>query len=350
MIKRRIGLSNIYVHPMGMGCWAYGGGEYWGTQNQDDVNEIVHTALDLGINLFDTAEAYNNGNSEVSLGLAFKGKRDKAIICSKVSPSNAMPDILRRHCEDSLKRLGTDYLDIYMLHWPINSLAIQHFSNDEDLLKHPPSVQQAFDTLMALKNEGKIRYIGVSNFGPKQLQEALDTGAEIVVNEMAYNILSRAIEAEIVPCCTKNNISIIGSMALQQGILTGVYANIEDVPPHQAHSRHFSHDRGKGTSRHFENGCEAEMFEMIVQLQKLAADLNYSMAALAVAWVLSKPGIASTLIGSRNKKELLDNIAAAEITLDGDIISEIDKMSLPVLQKLGNNPDYYEHIHKSRIW
>jgi len=349
MMKRRVGLSDIVVHPMGMGCWAYGGGEYWGAQNQSDVNEIVHLALDSGINFFDTAEAYNNGDSEVSLGIALKGRRDEAIVCSKVSPSNAKPDILRKHCENSLKRLAMEYIDIYMLHWPINRLSVQHFSKDFDSSHELPSVQEAFDTLMALKKEGKIRNIGVSNFGIMQLQEAIDTGAEIIANEITYNILSRAIEDEIKPFCIKNNISIIASMALMQGTLTGRYAKAEDVPPHQAHSRHFSHDRGKGTSRHFEDGCETEVFEAIARIHNLAADINCSMAALAIAWVISKQGVDCALLGSRNKNELLENLAAFTLSPGKAILDEIDKLSLPVLEKLGNNPDYYENRLKSRI-
>jgi len=347
--RRRIGLSDVYVHPMGMGCWSYGGGDYWGAQSQRDVNEIVDLALDRGMNLFDTAEAYNDGGSEKSLGLALKGKRGKAVVCSKVSPSNACPDTLRRHCEDSLQRMGTDYIDIYMLHWPINALAVRHFTDDEELIAAPPSVQQAFGTLAKLKKEGKIRYIGVSNFGPEQLREAMGTGAGIVMNEITYNILSRSIEAEIVPLCAQNDISVIGSMALQQGLLTGIYKKAEDVPPHQAHSRHFAQSRGQNASRHFEDGCEPEMFEAIDRLRKLSSELHYSMAALSIAWVLSKPGIAATLIGSRNKNELADNITASEISLDASIIKEIDDLSLPVLQKLGNNPDYYENSKNSRI-
>lgn len=347
---RRIGLSDICVHPIGMGCWAYGGGDYWGEQSQHDVNEIVHMALDKGINLFDTAEMYNNGASEISLGIALKGKRDHAIICSKVSPSNARPETLRKHCENSLKRLGTDYMDIYMLHWPIHPLAIKHFTGDDDLINNPPSVQQAFDTLTMLKKEGKIRYIGISNFGPLQMQEAIDTGSEIILNEMPYNILSRAIETEIVPFCIKNNISIIGSMALQQGLLAGIYSKVEDVPPHQAHSRHFGQERGKGTSRHYEKGCEIEIFKAIAQIKNLAEELNCSMARLAIAWVLAKNGVACTLVGSRNKEELVDNAAIADMVLDPNIICEIDRISMPVMDKLGSNADYYENQQNSRIW
>jgi aryl-alcohol dehydrogenase-like predicted oxidoreductase len=342
-------MSDIIVHPMGMGCWAYGGGGYWGEQNQSDVNEIVQIALDSGINFFDTAEAYNNGDSEISLGIALKGRRDEAIVCTKISPSNVKPDILRKHCESSLQRLAMEYIDIYMLHWPINQYSVQHFSKDIDLTQELPSVQGTFDTLMALKKEGKIRHIGVSNFGVAQLQEAIDTGAEIIANEITYNILSRAIEKEIKPFCIKNNISVIASMTLMQGVLTGRYAKAEDVPPHQAHSRHFSHDRGKGTSRHFENGCESEMFETIAQISKLAADINCSMTALAIAWVISKQGVDCALLGSRNKNELLENLTAFKLSPDEAIMNEIDRLSLPVLRKLGDNPDYYENSNKSRI-
>jgi len=350
MGKRRLGSSGIDAHPIGMGCWPYGGGEYWGEQSQGDVNEIVHMALDMGLNFFDTAESYNGGKSELSLGMALKGKRDKAIVCSKVSPGNTEPRRLREHCEGSLKRLGMDYLDIYMLHWPINGLAIRHFSDDRNLIQNPPSVHQAFDTLMSLQKEGKIRHIGVSNFGPEQLREALGTGAEIVAAEMVYNVLSRAIEAEIVPFCAQSGIAIIGSMTLMQGVLAGTYAKAEEVPPYQAHSRHFANCRGKGASRHDEAGCEAEVFEALARLGKLAADSHCGMAALAIAWALSKPGVACALLGSRNKRELLDNVSAAEIKLDEAVVSEIDAISLPVLEKLGNNPDYYENRQRSRSW
>ena len=350
MVQQAQELGVMDLPPIGMGCWSYGGGEYWGKQNQHDVNDMVHLALDLGVNFFDTAEAYNDGKSETSLAAALKGKRDRAIVCSKVSPCHTQPRQLREHCEGSLKRLGMDYLDLYMIHWPINGLSIRHFTQDRRLIQNPPSVHQAFDTLMSLKKEGKIRAVGVSNFGPKQLREALDTGAEVSVNETAYNILSRAIEAEIIPFCLKNNIAIIGSMTLMQGVLAGTYLKAEDIPPHQAHSRHFAHHRGGEHSRHEEDGCEAEVFKALEQLRALAEDQRCSMAALAIAWVLSKPGIHCALLGSRNKQELLNNISAVQINPDASIIAAIDDLSLPVLRLLGNNPDYYENGSRPRSW
>jgi len=186
---RELGKSGIMVSPIGMGCWPYGGGAYWGEQSQTDVNEIVAQALDLGLNFFDTAEMYNDGNSEVSLGIALKGKRERAVVATKISPINCSPENLIKHFEDSLRRLQTDYIDLYMLHWPINRLSIKHFTQDISILENLPDVGETFDILMKLQRQGKIHSIGVSNFGKNQLEEALSGGARIDVNEIAYNII-----------------------------------------------------------------------------------------------------------------------------------------------------------------
>jgi aryl-alcohol dehydrogenase-like predicted oxidoreductase len=139
-------------------------------------------------------------------------------------------------------------------------------------------------------------------------------------------------------------------MGLQQGLLAGIYKTVEDVPPHQAHSRHFSQERGKGTSRHYEAGAEKEIFEALDALRKIAADLNIHIAQLAIAWILKKPFMTSTLVGSRNIGELKTNVAACSLEISDETEQLIDKISQPVLDILGNNPDYYEHSSKSRIF
>jgi len=194
MERRRCGKSDLELSVLGIGCWSFGGGEYWGAQEEGDVRAVVHTALDHGINYFDTAEGYNEGRSEESLGKALGGRRHEAVIGTKVSPSNAEPAVLRAHCEDSLRRLQTDCIDLYMVHWPITRY----------------SVEDAFGTLRTLQSEGKIRSIGVSNFGVQQLSEALTTGARIDVNQLCYNLLSRAIEVEILPLCRQQGIGVLG--------------------------------------------------------------------------------------------------------------------------------------------
>jgi aryl-alcohol dehydrogenase-like predicted oxidoreductase len=348
MKKVNLGKSDIQVSAMTVGCWPFGGGDYWGEQSQNDVNNVVHAALDLGVNAFDTAEMYNEGASESSLGKALKGNRDRAVVISKIGPSNCKQ--VRKHCVESLQRLGMDYLDIYMLHWPINKLAVEHFTSDKSIIASPPTIEEAYAQLDELKKEGLIRSIGMSNFGRTQMEEVVRTGVQIDVNEMSYNIVSRAIEAEIAPYCLENNISIIGSMGLQQGLLAGIYQTVEDVPPHQAHSRHFAQERGKSTSRHYEAGAEKELFEVVDRLRERAADLHIHIAQLSIAWILKKPFMASTLVGSRNINELKANVEACNIVISDETEALIDQISQPILDILGSNPDYYEHSSKSRIF
>jgi aryl-alcohol dehydrogenase-like predicted oxidoreductase len=333
---------------MTIGCWPFGGGDYWGEQSQQDVNNVVSAALDMGVNTFDNAEVYNNGESERSLGIALQGKRDKAVVISKVSPSNCRN--VRQHCINSLQRLGMDYLDVYMLHWPINLLSVKHFTSNEQIIESPPTIEEAYQQLAELKKEGLIRSIGMSNFGRKQMEEVVATGVQVDVNELTYNIVSRAIEAEIVPYCMEHKIGIIGSMGLMQGLLAGIYQTAGDVPKHQAHSRHFANFRGAETSRHNEDGCEKELFEVVNQLRKIAGDLNIHIAQLAIAWILKKPFMASTLVSSRNIDELKMNIEACSMEIPDEIEALIDEISLPVLHLLGNSPDFYEHRAKSRIF
>jgi myo-inositol catabolism protein IolS len=349
MEMRKLGKSDIELSVLGVGCWAFGGGKYWGDQNQKDVNEVVSKALDFGLNYFDTAEVYNDGKSEESLGIALKGIRHNAVIGTKISPSNTRPDVLRSHCEGSLKRLDTDYIDIYMVHWPITPLGIAHFTDDTDLINNPPSVEEAFGTLADLKKEGKIRAIGLSNFGVRQMEEVLSLGADIVVNELPYNLLSRAIEEEILPYCKQEQIGVIGYMALQQGLLAGIYPTPESVPPMQAHSRHFHHSRGKGESRHGEEGAEKEIFQAIDEIKCLAGELGMSIAQISLAWAMAEEAVACTLVGSRNIKELSDNIASTEHELDKDIIEKLNQITEPVLKKLGGNADYYQSGTQRRI-
>lgn len=334
MQKRKLGDSNISVSVIGIGCWQFGGGQYWGPQNQQDVNQVVHQALDAGVNFFDTAELYNDGDSEVSLGIALQGRRSEAVIGSKISPSNMQPATLRQHCEQSLNRLGTDFLDLYMVHWPMTS--------------EPQHVQEAFHTLQSLQQEGKIRHIGLSNHGIGQMRQVRDTGTAFVANELPYNLLSRAIEVELLPHCMQEQIGVIAYMPLQQGLLTGKYASTDEVKPMLARSRHFHHLSGDGT-RHGEDGAEVEINSALPELAIIAGELGISISELALAWVIANPAISTTIVGCRNEQQLKMNLQGAYITLDPAVIERLNKMTEPVLDKLGSSPDYYENRAKSRI-
>jgi len=348
MKKIKLGNSDISVSALTIGCWQFGSGDYWGDASQQNTDKIVSASLEMGINSFDTAEVYNNGESERSLGIALRGRRDKAIIMSKISPSNCHN--VRQRCINSLQRLGTDYLDVYMLHWPINPLAVKHFTANEQIIESPPTVEETFHQLADIKKEGLIRSVGISNFGRIQMEEVTATGVQIDVNQLTYNIVSRAIEAEIAPYCMEHHISIIGSMGLMQGLLGGMYKTAAEVPKHQAHSRHYANFRGAETSRHHEAGCEKEIFDVVDRLRTIAAGLNIHIAQLSIAWILKKPFIASTLVGVRNIDKLIMNIEACNLTIPDEIEALIDEISLPVLQLLGNSPDYYEHRSKTRSY
>jgi aryl-alcohol dehydrogenase-like predicted oxidoreductase len=348
MEYRKLGKSDLHVSVLGVGTWPFGGGDYWGAQSQDDVDQVVHRALDLGINFFDTAEMYNNGASETSLGIALKGKRDRAIIGSKVTPANAAPATMRKSCEQSLKRLGTDYIDVYMLHWPISSHSLEHFTSDQAAIARPPSIEEAFATMKALKNEGKIRAIGMSNHGVKQMDAVLGKMDDVVTNEMPYSLLSRAIEDSIIPYCAKHDIGIIAYMPLQQGLLTGLYGSADEIAPMQARSRHFHHSHGKGT-RHGEEGAEAEVFAAIAKIKQVAAEQNVTIAVLSLAWVMANKYMTTTIAGSRTLAELSLNVGAVDYKISPEVIERLKVITAPVLEKLGSNPDYYENRLNSRI-
>ncbi|MEM2936777.1 MAG: aldo/keto reductase [Candidatus Bathyarchaeia archaeon] len=291
MERRRCGKSDIDISVLGIGCWSFGGGDYWGPQDQRDVEAVVQAALDCGINYFDTAETYNDGRGEESLGKALKGRRHEAVIGTKVSPGNTKPSVLREHCEASLRRLQTEYIDIYMIHWPIPD---------------HKQAKDAFKTLIELQSEGKIRSIGVSNHGVQQLSEAMDTGARIDVDQLCYNLLSRAIEVDVLPFLRQHEIGVLAYMPLLQGILTGKYCTADEVPPVRARTRHFRGNRPG--SRHGEAGAEEELFEALDGIREAALNEGIPMSQLALAWVMAKPGVTSVLAGTRNLLQLQENI------------------------------------------
>jgi len=346
MDKRICRNSGLELSVLGTGCWTFGGGEYWGPQDQKDVNTVVHASVDMGINYFDTAEVYNEGRSEASLGIAIQGlSRDKFLIGSKVSPSNCYNETLLQHCESSLKRLQTDYIDIYMIHWPIHPHSIQHFTDDAEIIQHPPEIGEALESLRLLKQQGKIRNFGVSNFSRNRLNNL--PFDEIAVNELPYNLLCRAIEYDGLPFCAEKGIGVIGYMALFQGILADLYHTIEDVPVWQRRTRHFN-SRNNRECRHGEAGAEWETSTAIGGIRDICKKSGIPMSEIAIRWILDNPAITCALVGSRNVSELRANVTAVDAVLTGEISDELNRITLPVMEKLGNHFDYYESAENDR--
>ncbi len=345
---RQCGQSNLKLSALGLGCWSFGGGAYWGETHQRDVDTVVHRSVELGINHFDAAEAYNDGRSEESLGRAVKGlPRDKLVIGTKVSPSNCYARTLPRHCEASLRRLGLDYVDLYMVHWPIHPHSIRHFTNDEAIIRNPPTVEEAFGALVHLKQQGKIRYIGVSNFGPARLEEALRICPDIAVNQLVYSLLTRAIELESLAQCRKLGVGVVGYMTLLQGLLADLYPTLADVPPYQARSRHFHRSRSP-FSRHGEEGAEDVTNAALAGIRMLARSGGMTMAEITTKWALAGQGITCCLIGARSIRKLEENVRAAAQPLSARIVGQLNRVTQPVLDKLGNSLDCYESFENDR--
>jgi myo-inositol catabolism protein IolS len=349
MIKKRsCGNSLLDLSIMGVGCWSFGGGDYWGDQDQKDVDAVVRRAVELGINYFDTAEAYNEGRSEESLGKAVRDlPREQLVIGSKISPSNTYPETLVTHCHASLKRLATDYIDLYMVHWPIHAHAIRHFSADERFITNPPEVSEAFETLRTLQRQGKIRYIGVSNFNVKRLQEVESLGINVVADQLPYSLLSRAIEREVLPYCISRQIGVIGYNILLQGLLTDKFRTLQDLPLIRRRTRHFNAQKNT-LSRHGEFGAEEEITQALASIRTSVKEAEMTMHELAIRWTLAKKGISCIVIGSRTLRQLETNVKAASGVLPAEIISKLDDATHPLMQKLGPSFDYYESTANDR--
>lgn len=322
MEHRLLGTSGIEVSVMALGCWPFAGGSTWGDQDDDVSIATVHAALDAGITFFDTAEGYGEGHSERVLGEGLKGRRDKAVIATKVSGGNLSPARISDACEQSLRNLQTDVIDLYQIHWP----------------NHEVPVEESWRALEDLKTQGKVRALGVCNFAVQDMGDLLDNG-HCETDQLPYNLLWRPIEHEIQPLCVENNVGLICYSSLAQGLLTGRYPTADDVPDGLARSRLFSTDRP--LAKHGEAGCEEEAFEAIGRVREIAADLGQPMAAVAFSWVRQQPGVTSLLVGSRSPEELALNLSSLEVHLNDDVLTALSDSTEDVKIHLGTNADMW---------
>lgn len=322
MKYQKLGHSDIDVSVLALGCWPFAGGKVWGEQDDQVSIATVHAALDEGINFFDTAEGYENGHSERVLGLGLEGRRQEAVIATKVSGGHLSADGIAKACEQSLKNLRTDYIDLYQIHWPNWDIPIV----------------EAMGALEKLRDQGKVRVLGVCNFGPVDLNDLLAAGS-IVSNQLPYSLLWRVIERDIQPLCVSHRIGIICYSPLMQGLLTGRYASADEVPEGLARTRLYSKERPM--AGHGEPGCETEVFEAIAEVRRIAEDVGASMAEVALAWVRQQAGITSLLVGARTPEEVAWNLPAVDVTLPEDVIRRLSKATEDVKTKLGNNPDMW---------
>ncbi|MDA0711560.1 MAG: aldo/keto reductase [bacterium] len=322
MIYNKLGDSDIAVSAIALGCWPFAGGAVWGDQDDTESVATVHAALDAGINFFDTAEGYEKGHSERVLGLGLKGHRHRAVIATKVSAGNLTSAGIVRACEQSLQNLQTDTIDLYQIHWPNWNVPIT----------------ESIGELQKLREQGKVREIGVCNFGPIDLTELLAIG-DIVTNQLPYSLLWRVIEREIQPLCSRQGIGLICYSPLMQGLLTGRYKSPDDVPDGLARIRLYRDSRPM--AKHGEPGCETEVFDALREIHAISQEAGHSMATVALAWVKQQPGVTSLLVGARKPEEIAWNVPAFDLELPADTLIRLASCTEDIKKKLGDNPDLW---------
>ena len=321
--------TELRVSVIAMGSWALAGDMAWGDQSESDSVAAARAAVAAGINFFDTAPGYGDGLSERRLGQGLEGLRDQVVIATKVGPESMRASAVVASVERSLNNLRTDYIDLLQIHWPSREVPLA----------------ETWAALDALKQQGKVRSIGVSNFGPLDLDDVLAIGHP-VTNQLPYSLLSRAIEYEIAPACAHAGVGLLCYSPLLWGLLAGKYASADEVPDGRARSRHFSPARK--LIRHQEPGCEKETFLAIAEVRAEAARLGVAMSDLAVAWLLHQPHVTSVLTGIRRPEQAAANARAAALTLGPDTLALLGRATEPVKRALGANPDLWQSRESSR--
>jgi aryl-alcohol dehydrogenase-like predicted oxidoreductase len=234
-----------------------------------------------------------------------------------------------------------------MIHWPIHPHSLRHYTSDKSLLTAPPALAEACDALRRLQEAGKIRHIGVSNFGPVPLAAARECGLEMAANQLPYSLLTRAIEFDALPRCQAEGIGVIGYMTLMQGILADKYDSLENIPSQRRRTRHFRDD-GTGLSRHGGEGAEADMQQALHVIRDIAQEQEVSMLSLAVRWAIAREGITCALIGARNLAQLEEQVEAAEEPLPEDLVTRLNEATKPLQDALGPGFDYFESLENDR--
>jgi aryl-alcohol dehydrogenase-like predicted oxidoreductase len=331
MYYNTLGDSKLRVSALSLGVWQLGDPGFWGDDECSKAEDLVAAAIDHGITLFDTAELYGNGCSEEILGSALKGRRDEVLIASKVSTQHCTAEGVRAACENSLNRLQTDRIDLYQIHWPFPT---------EDF----EGVQ---DSLEKLRAEGKIVEVGISNFGRRNIRDWMATG-QAVSNQIGYNMLFRAPEYEMIPACQKNKLGVLAYMPLMQGLLSGRYASIEDIPFQRRRTRHFSCTR-EGT-RHGQVSHEKILWDTLEDLSDFAEAIGVPLAVLSLCWLMRQPGLSSVIIGSRKVEQLLFNLQAVNLDIGPAATAQLNEATYPLKVALGKNCDMWESDDNQRIF
>ncbi len=299
---RTLGNSDLRITPIGFGAWAVGGGDWqfsWGPQDDNDSIAAIHRALDLGVNWIDTAAIYGLGHSEEVVGRALKSAPHKPYIFTKCSMRwrddrsiyfSLKADSLAEEVEASLRRLGVETIDLYQVHWP----------NPED------EIEEGWEALKRLRGQGKLRWIGVSNFSVDQMKRALKI-APITSLQPPYSMLRRAVEAEILPFAQANGIGVINYSPMVSGLLTGKMT--------AARAAALPADDWRRGSVEFNEPNLSRNLRLVELLREIGHGHGVSPGVVAVAWTLHHPAITAAIVGGRSKSQVEETAPALRFRL-----------------------------------
>ena len=306
----RFGSTDIEVSRIALGTWAIGGW-LWGGTDVNDAVRTIHEALDLGITLIDTAPVYGFGLSEELVAKALAEKdvsRDKVVIATKAGLEwdeqenvrrNSKPERIREEVEQSLRRLRTDYIDIYQIHWPDPETPIEDTA----------------EAMYRLLQEGKVRAIGVSNYDVEQMERWRKV-APLHSNQLRYNLLERDIEAAELPYCREHGLAILAYSPLARGLLTGKYNEGSTFPEGDSRAK----------DKRFQGEEAKRYYRIIPKLKEYAESLGKTLAQLAVRWVLDQPGEPIAFWGARRPGQIAEAAGAVGRKLTPELLAEIDRI------------------------
>jgi len=322
MEYRKLGKSGLELPVISFGAWVTGGWMWGGADDRESIRAIDR-AIDQGITCIDTAPVYGMGHSEKVVGKAIANKREKVVVATKCGLRwdlaegerffettdntgqpctlyrNLKPHSIEYECEASLNRLGTDYIDLYQCHWPDSTTA----------------VDDTVAALVKLRDQGKIREFGISNFCAKQTRKAAKAGP-VVSNQLKYNALERGIEAEILPACRELGIGVLAYSPIAQGLLTGKVTA----------DRSFQEGDARNGKPLFSAGNREKVNALLAEVQPIADLHCCSLGQLFIAWLVAQPGVVSALVGARTEAQTTENAQAAEVHLSRKELKSIREL------------------------
>ena len=314
MEYRKLGRTDIDISPVIMGTWQTGK-QMWVGIDDGESERAIRAALDAGITAFDTAEVYGDGHSDTILGRALGPDRSRVVIATKVFSSHLARDQVIAACERSLKHLGTDYIDLYQIHWPPGSFGGPRVPLEEPL-----------QALEALQGQGKIRAMGVSNFSRDLLETAV-AHSRIESLQPPYSLFWRQVEERELPYCREHDITVLAYSSMAQGLLTGKFG-----PEHR-----FAKGDHRAANKLFAPTHYARVQAALAQLHPLAAEKGITLGQLALAWVIHQPGVCA-IAGARNAGQAAENAAAADVVLTTADLAAIDRIGRTVTDHLDADP------------